>query len=609
MYISSIRIRNFRSIEDLTVNLDRMTAFCGPNSCGKSNVFRAIQLAFQEVVVASDARQNITISKLVAGGPQLSIWIECHFKDVSPDVQIIAGKISNSITYSFRLTRSGKLTRKLDDLVLDQEQFSEFLLHFIPIYVPPIRDLGADGLIPFRSLIKSALKRSKGTGNIKQVADAAKSLLEKKAAVLLQNQSKMANRVLHVDRLSLDTTDLEIESLYENIGLSVHTGSNTMPLSSLGTGHQSAVIMHLYRQLGEDLPGHVLFLFEEPDNHLHPSTIRSICDDLKGISKTSQVLVSTHSPVFLAHIGFAPLRPLIQTSGGATILRDITLSGQFTEKQVRAYLDLYGLRLTEPLLSSRVIVVEGVTDKVVLSTLFEKRTGGTIDQAGFLLLAAGGKDKAVTLVHILSCLGVDWRCVVDRDAAFSSEVPYSKAGVTALEVSASITAIDTIAGILDVSKKRGKNALNSISAIRNELTTIRPTPRRYEGSPLKSLLEKTKLLTIAERALLKTALAGGGKREAWRLLGKTKTFIWSGTLEEVILRNVDATNCVEASLVASGELASPLPANGMRRAALMNKLHESGHTPHILSQIVIDLENDGHFKRSEVNECFKMLFP
>jgi predicted ATP-dependent endonuclease of OLD family len=71
MHISEIRIRNFRSIEDLSVPLDRMTAFCGPNSCGKSNVFRAIQLAFQQSVSASDAQQNLPASKLVAGGPLL----------------------------------------------------------------------------------------------------------------------------------------------------------------------------------------------------------------------------------------------------------------------------------------------------------------------------------------------------------------------------------------------------------------------------------------------------------------------------------------------------------------------------------------------------------
>jgi len=609
MHISEIRIRNFRSIEDLSVPLDRMTAFCGPNSCGKSNVFRAIQLAFQQSVSASDAQQNLPASKLVAGGPLLSIWFDCRLEDASTEIQTLAGVTSGTIEYSFRLTRSGGLTRKLGNKTLTEQEFAVFLQHFLPVYVPPIRDLGTDGLIPFKRLIKAALQRAKGPGNIKQVSDAARTLLEKKAAVLLEQQTKMASRILRVDKLSLDTSELEIESLYENIGLRVHSGTSEMPLSSLGTGHQSAVIMHLYRQLGEDMPGEVLYLFEEPDNHLHPSTIRSICDDLRAMSTTSQVLVSTHSPVFLAHAGFQPLRPLIQTAAGLTVLRTIKLLSQFTEKQARAHLDSYGLRLTEPLLSSRVIVVEGATDKVVLSTLFEKRTGGTIDQADFLLLAAGGKDKAVTLCNLLGCLGVDWRCVMDRDAAFSSEVPYSKPALPAADLAAGIAAINTVAGLLDTSAKRGRNAVKSLNAILHEFSSGRPAPMHFEGSPLKTLLDKTKTLSAAEQTQLKAALAANSKRESWRLLGKAQTFIWSATLEEVLLRKPEAEDCVESALVTIGELAAPLPRDAKRRAILINKLHDAGNMPPVLSQVVLALEDGGHFNRSEVNECFKLLFP
>jgi predicted ATPase len=609
MYISQIRIRNFRSIADLSVTLESMTAFCGPNSCGKSNVFRAIQLAFQQSVSAVDAQQNLTASKLVAGGPLLSIWVDCKFEAASPDIQSLAGVANNTIDYSFRLTRSGGLTRKLGTKALTEQEFAVFLQHFLPVYVPPIRDLGADGLIPFKRLIKTALQRAKGPGNIKQVSDAARALLEKKASLLLEQQSKMASRILRVDKLSLDTSALEIESLYENIGLRVHFGTSEMPLSSLGTGHQSAVIMHLYRQLGEDMPGEVLYLFEEPDNHLHPSTIRSICDDLRAISKTSQVLVSTHSPVFLAHAGFQLLRPLIQTPTGLTVLRKITLLSQFTEKQARAHLDSYGLRLTEPLLSSRVIVVEGATDKVVLSTLFEKRTGGTIDQADILLLAAGGKDKAVTLCNLLGCLGVDWRCVMDRDAAFSSEVPYLRLALQPGDLAAGIAAISAVTPLLDTSAKRGRNALNSLNAVLHELSSGRPAPMHFEGSPLKTLLDKTKTLSATEQTQLKVALTTASKRESLRLLGKAQTFIWSATLEEVLLRKPEAEDCVEAALVTAGELAAPLSRDAKRNAALINKLHHAGNTPEILAQVVVALEDAGHFNRSEVNECFKMLFP
>lgn len=609
MHISQIRIRNFRSIEDLSVTLDRMTVFCGPNSCGKSNVFRAIQLAFQQSVSASDAQQNLTASKLVAGGPLLSIWVDCKLEAPSLDIKTLAGVTNSTIDYSFRLTRSGGLTRKLGTKALTEQEFAVFLQHFLPVYVPPIRDLGADGLIPFKRLIKAALQRAKGPSNIKQVSDAARTLIEKKATILLEQQSKMASRILRVDKLSLDTSEIEIETLYENIGLRVHVGKSEMPLSSLGTGHQSAVIMHLYRQLGEDMPGEVLYLFEEPDNHLHPSTIRSICDDLRAISKTSQVLVSTHSPVFLAHAGFQPLRPLIQTVTGLTVLRNITLQSQFTEKQARAHLDSYGLRLTEPLLSNRVIVVEGATDKVVLSTLFEKRTGGTIDQADFLLLAAGGKDKAVTLCNLLGCLGVDWRCVMDRDAAFSSEVPYSRLGLSPAELATGIAAITTITELLDTSAKRGRNAVNSLNAVHRELSTCRPAPMHFEGSPLKTLLDKTRSLSAAEQTQLKGALASGRKRESWQLLGKARSFIWSTTLEEVLLRKPEAEDCVEAELVTAGVLACPLTRDARRKATLINKLHDAGNTPQILSQVVVALDDGGHFNRSEVNECFKLLFP
>lgn len=608
MHISEIRIRNFRSIDDMTISLERMTVFCGPNSCGKSNIFRAIQLAFQESISMSDAQQNLTASKLVAGGPKLSIWVECKLENASSSLQTLARATSGTIDYSFRLTRSGKVTRELNSKNITDHEFNQLLQNFKPIYVPPIRDLGSDGLVPFRKLIKEALQKSRGAGNITRVSESAKKILEEKAAGLLGRQNKMANKILHAYKLSLDTGEIDIESLYDNISLNVHNGNGVLPLTSLGTGHQSAVILHLYRQLGEDMPGEVLFLFEEPDNHLHPSTIRAICDDLKSISEKSQVLLNTHSPIFLGYIGFKPLRPLIQSPDGHTALRIITLLDHFSEKEASAALGYYGLRLTEPLLSSRVIIVEGPTDKGVLATLYEKRIGRTVDQADILLVAAGGKDKAVTLSYLLSCLGVDWRCVMDCDAAYSSEVPYSKPVLSQADKLAGINAINTLKALLNASQKRGRNAEKLLIAVLDEFTNGRNIPSIYEASPLQKLLEKTNLLDNAERVQLKSALTINSKRKSWELLGKAKIFIWSGTIEDVLLRNNAAESCVESVFVSLGILPAPLAVNAQRRAILYKKLHESGNTPLVLSEIVIALENAGCFNRSEVNECFKVLF-
>lgn len=609
MHISRIRIRNFRSIENETIPLDQFTVFCGPNSCGKSNIFRAIQLAFQKDVSKDDAQKNLTASKLGHGGaPLLSIWVECVMADISLAIQEIAGVANSSITYSFRVTRSGSVTRKLGTKVLSKDDFERILENFLPIYVPPIRDLEVDGLTPFKQLIKSALMRARGPESVRGIAETIKSLLDHRISPLVDQRDQVAKRILRAEKIHLDTSRLDVEALYDNIGLLVQIDENSIPLSSLGTGHQSAVIMHLYRRLGESMGGDVLFLFEEPDNHLHPSTIRSICDDLKAMSSTAQVLVSTHSPVLLEHVGFHPLRPLVLNDHRHTVKRNITLFDCYTEKQARAHLDFYGLRLTEPLLCSQVIVVEGITDKIALTTLFEMRTQVTPDHKDLLIINAGGKGRVVTLCHLLHCLKVNWKCVFDHDALFSAEVPYSVPNLSAQNISDNIVAIDSIKRVMDISSKRGRDVIKALNAVRNELMTVRPVRTYLDGSPVKKLIDLTNGLSAAEIAQFRAATRRNRRRESRELLRKANIFTWSATLENAILRNPHCEAIVESKLVALGKL-SPLLANDPnRRTAILNKLHDAATQTEIFSQIVGDLESARKFNRTEVNDCFSYLF-
>lgn len=48
MKIESIRLENFRSFKDETVNFDDYTCFIGPNGVGKSTVFHALNLFFRQ---------------------------------------------------------------------------------------------------------------------------------------------------------------------------------------------------------------------------------------------------------------------------------------------------------------------------------------------------------------------------------------------------------------------------------------------------------------------------------------------------------------------------------------------------------------------------------
>src|ERR1035438_10475451 len=46
MKITDVAIEKFRSIHEMDFKAASLTAICGPNSCGKSNILRAIKFAF-----------------------------------------------------------------------------------------------------------------------------------------------------------------------------------------------------------------------------------------------------------------------------------------------------------------------------------------------------------------------------------------------------------------------------------------------------------------------------------------------------------------------------------------------------------------------------------
>jgi predicted ATPase len=58
-------------------------------------------------------------------------------------------------------------------------------------------------------------------------------------------------------------------------------------------------------------------LFEEPENGIHPSAVRTLFESLSSI-RTAQVLVATHSPVVLSAAEARQVICFAKTDGGAT---------------------------------------------------------------------------------------------------------------------------------------------------------------------------------------------------------------------------------------------------------------------------------------------------
>ena len=601
MQLSKVKIRNFRSIEDLSLSFDSLAVVCGPNSCGKSNVMRAIQFALQETISAADVTQNITQWRT---GARTSISIELTFSQCDPILAALA-EADGTLKCVFKYLRSGSASRQIGTSSAPQD-FALLRSRFQIMYVPPIRDLNAGGLEPFRRLLKEALLRIKGAGNVNGLRTQAEDFFKRKARLVLSNSSVGVSKLLSDSTIELDFSSMEIDALASQISLKVKRANVQIPLSSVGTGHQSTVIMDLFKQLGSTYEGSLLFMFEEPDNHLHPSTIRCVADDFIELSQQHQVLLSTHSPYLLNHFELTKLKRLGIKSNATTYFPLDNLLAKYPPKKLHYITETYGLKCIEPLLSKLVIVVEGATDRTVLQTLYEMRQGMTIDAADILIITAGGKDRVAQFCEILNLMKVEWRAVFDWDSVFSSAVPHFLP-LTAVEKPNLLAAAQLLLSKLEVARKRGKVAAKAVHAFIDELNAGAPLMAQFDGSAVENLITSSGGLTVAERTALKKALKQGAVKTYRPLLQHANCWIWPDDLEAELLRNANSEDIVEAELIAQGAINAPFPA-ATRQRALDNKLHGMANEPDRLAAIVTKLEEQNAFARSGMNACFKMLF-
>lgn len=602
MRIKSIRIRNFRSIEDLSIDLGSINVICGPNSCGKSNFLKAIQFPFLKNISREDLYQNLpTHLRDQQGSPRLSIWIDLEFIQATPGIKKLSRtRGSNTVLYSFRAMRSGTITRRLGQETLDETGFGALLKEFNTVYIPPIRDLLTDGIQPFREIFSETLKKARGDVTLKKVKESAKSVLDTRARSVLSDQIATAKQLFGAEDVGIDTNRIDLDNLYEEVDITIQIEGRKVPLHDLGTGHQSALILHLHRQLGELQPGETLYLFEEPDNHLHPCTIRAIAADLAEMADESQVILTTHSPILLNAVGLSDIFCLKQDNDRRTAKGKMSLE-IYSERELRDIFQSFGIRVTEPLLSRRVILLEGPSDTAIIGSLIRQRKNRSADQLDILLIPCGGKSQVARLAELMSSLGVDWIAVFDWDAVLSDEVPITRDDIAEGLKKEAKEAIDTLYGMVDTTTKRGKNAAATYQRMKKEIEEGRPVPNIYTNSNVQGLVDKLGILSISERNELKSSLKSRSKGKYQSLLKKSHLWVWEGCIEDILLRNVDCESIVGDALANFG--TPPSKSMQIPKDKLKSMLHNLGQQGHLLAKIAVALEKNGKFNRTDMHKA------
>lgn len=393
MILASISIKNYRSIFEIK-NLkfsNTLTTFIGKNNQGKSNILKAISLVFQCINLQSEPvygrriylsrdidyrwendfpvqkqnRERYTQSTNISIALLLSEQeTEDYFKSIGFH---IAQKLFVSVTfekehkYKFELSSSGISKEKFKDTEVLLKITSWILERISFQYIPAIRtenlaDEIANNIISLELSQLAPKKREKLEEAIKQIDELQKPILRQLEKNL---SSTLREFVPDIQKVSLNEkrSSLRYSRRYSDdtdFYIKIDDGSDTM-LSQKGDGVKSLITLGMMRQKGKSGIGKGLILaIEEPESHLHPEAIRQIGVVVHDIAQNNQVIVTSHSPLFVN-------RDKISDN---IIVADNSASHACNVKQIR---DTLGCIASDNLMNADfIIVVEGETDKLML---------------------------------------------------------------------------------------------------------------------------------------------------------------------------------------------------------------------------------------------------
>ncbi|SFK54568.1 AAA family ATPase [Succinivibrio dextrinosolvens] len=150
-----------------------------------------------------------------------------------------------------------------------------------------------------------------------------------------------------------------------------------------------------------------LLLIDEPENHLHPSAIKELFDFILNFGIQNYVIISTHSPFFLDKQNTSR-HNVVKKENGHTIVSSIDENHFVLDDYVTN--TCFGFNIWNELLGTKIILVEGSSDKVIISKLIDD-----INIHNDIRILGGKGANVVRFARIIRQIHNNFIVIVDSD--------------------------------------------------------------------------------------------------------------------------------------------------------------------------------------------------
>ena len=418
MKIKSIEIHNYRSLHDIKLtDLGNFVIFIGKNGSGKSNLLEGLELFFTDLDLLTNAGKNFDPTTWYDKRPNKSIdfIIELELKngemkqiftaDICKRLSVLEEFLGNTFKIHRRIevnqwknmeSQLGK-TFVAQDGKLNQLPQIETSAEVINSGVKDAQKQSQQKTIPVQQDIATLI-----FNNINNLLKNKFKLIRSPRESPERAQSTMRSTIIdpesksYLNRLAVSPANREEEDVWTEFeqefeefsngdlrvrGSIMEFGNNGLylPVELSGSGDQALMI--LLRQFLDQRP---FYGIEEPETRLHVEYQRKLFRFLKEASKNKQVLVATHSPVFVDKAFLDQTYYFSLDEHHRTNIKKVEIGDLKT-----ILLDL-GIMPSDFFFANRILFVEGESDKLVVAEVAEKMG---IDLTNVSVIPLHGKDN------------------------------------------------------------------------------------------------------------------------------------------------------------------------------------------------------------------------
>lgn len=458
MKISKIKIKNFRSIEELEIeDPASLCAILWPNSAWKSNVLKAIDLVLGEWWAT-----KWSVKKELFHNSEKELLIEIYFTEpieiqyYSDTKEIKCASVRMDCTWYWFVAEPRLWINHYDDWVswARSSWFSGFYIDdsfkqkCSFIYIPSQRDLADQMRVWSWTMLWKMMQRiyqnycdkywldevsweinrkiweGKLQEEFKEKMRIPKNFLEedfeenqitfgKFKLWFIENCKKLSLGLANTFNPELDIYD--INWFYKTLQINVTEdwrGSQQFNALEVGSGMQNLLLLAVFQTYAELMGDQVIFGIEEPELFLYPNAQRWLYKTFRELSENTQIFYTTHNPNFL---DAAKPEEIIMLRKSTSWTEKIEKTNHpiSAEDEMKIYTHFNAER-NEIFFANRVVLVEWPTEKIIFTNLCE-RIWIDIESLWVSIIECSSKTGVLYFIWVCYLSGINYFAVWDTD--------------------------------------------------------------------------------------------------------------------------------------------------------------------------------------------------